>query len=73
MKFTRITVDPNYKGGVPSIRRLGIPVSAVVGMLATGMTEEEVLQAFPELEREDIHEALQYLSETMRKGGLFRH
>ena len=60
MKFTRITVNPKQMGGVPCIRGLRIPVATVVGMVADGMTEEEILAAFPDLEREDIREALWY-------------
>ena len=60
MKFTRITVDPRQMGGLPCIRSLRIPVATVVGMVAEGMTEEEILRAFPDLELADIIEALQY-------------
>jgi uncharacterized protein (DUF433 family) len=60
MKFTRITVTPKQMGGVPCIRGLRIPVAAVVGMVADGMSNEEILKAFPDLEKEDIREALQY-------------
>lgn len=60
MKFTRITVTPKQMGGVPCIRGLRIPVAAVVGMVAGGMSNEEILKAFPDLEKEDIREALQY-------------
>jgi len=60
MKFTRITVNPKQMGGVPCIRGLRIPVATVVGMVADGMSEEEILKAFPDLEKEDIREALQY-------------
>jgi uncharacterized protein (DUF433 family) len=67
MKFTRITVNPNQMGGVPCIRGLRIPVSTVVGMVADGMTEDEILKAFPDLEREDIREALQYAAEAVRE------
>ena len=45
-------------GGVLCIRGLRIPVATVVGMIAEGMTEEEILRAFPDLEREDIYNAL---------------
>ena len=41
--------------------RLRIPVSTVVGMVADGMTADEILEAFPDLEREDIPEALHYV------------
>lgn len=67
MKFTRITVNPNQMDGVPCIRGLRIPVATVVGMIADGMPEEEILKAFPDLEHEDIHEALQYASEAVRE------
>jgi uncharacterized protein (DUF433 family) len=52
MKFTRITVSPNQMSGVPCIRGLRIPVATVVGMIADGMNEDEILKAFPDLERE---------------------
>lgn len=67
MKFTRITVNPNQMGGVPCIRGLRIPVATVVGMVADGMSEEKILKAFPDLERGDIQEALQYASEAVRE------
>ena len=67
MKFTRITVNPNQMGGVPCIRGLRIPIATVVGMVADGMTEDEILKAFPDMEREDIREALQYAAEAVRE------
>lgn len=67
MKFTRITVNPKQMGGVPCIRGMRIPVSTVVGMVADGMTLEEILKAFPDLEKEDIPEALQYAAEAVRE------
>jgi uncharacterized protein (DUF433 family) len=47
-------------GGVPCIRGTRIPVATVVGMVAEGMTTEEILVDFPQLTLEDIHEALRY-------------
>jgi len=70
MKFTRITVDPRQMGGVPCIRGLRIPVATVVGMVADGMAETEILAAYPDLEREDIAEALYYAAEAVRERGL---
>jgi uncharacterized protein (DUF433 family) len=67
MKFTRITINPKQMGGVPCIRGLRIPVSTVVDMVADGMSEEEILKSFPDLEREDIHEALKYAAEAVRE------
>jgi len=67
MKFTRITVDPHQMDGGPCIRGLRIPVATVVGMVADGMTEEEILAAYPDLEPEDIREALRYAAEAVRE------
>ena len=67
MKFTRITVNPKQLGGVPCIRGLRIPVATVVGMVADGMTETGILEAYPDLEQEDIHEALRYAAESVRE------
>lgn len=60
MKWTRITVNPKQMAGVPCIRGLRIPVATVVGMVADGMTREEILKAYPDLEADDVREALEY-------------
>jgi len=67
MRFTRITVDARQMGGVPCLRGLRIPVATVVAMIADGMTEAEVLAAYPDLQREDIAEALRYAAEAVRE------
>jgi uncharacterized protein (DUF433 family) len=67
MTFTRITVDPKQMGGVPCIRGLRIPVATVVDMVAEGMTVAEILDAYPDLEREDIREALKFAAEAVRE------
>ena len=67
MKFTRITIDPRQMGGVPCIRGLRIPVATTVGMVAYGMAEAEILAAYPDLQREDIAEALYYAAEAVRE------
>jgi len=67
MKFTRITVNPKQMGGVPCIRGLRIPVATIVGMIADGMTQAEILKAYPDLEPDDIHEALRYAAEALRE------
>ena len=54
-------------GGVPCIRGLRIPVATVVGMVADGMSEEEILKAYPDLEIEDIHQALRYAAEAVKE------
>ena len=66
MQFNRITVNPDQMGGVPCIRGLRIPVATVVGMVADGMNNREILTAFPDLEQEDITEALKYAAEAVR-------
>jgi len=67
MKFTRITVDPQQMNGAPCIRGLRIPVATVVGMVADGMAHAGILRAFPDLEREDILEALRYAAQAVRE------
>jgi uncharacterized protein (DUF433 family) len=67
MTFSRITADPAQMGGVPCIRGLRIPVATVVGMVADGMAEADILRAFPDLQSEDIREALQYAAEAVRE------
>lgn len=56
----RITLDPTVMGGKPCIRGMRVTVGTVVGLLATGHTEEEILKAYPYLEKEDLKEALAY-------------
>ena len=67
MAFTRITTDPEKMGGVPCIRGLRIPVATVVEMVAEGMSEDEILRAYPDLEPEDIREALRYAAVAVRE------
>jgi len=67
MKFARVTVDPGQMGGVPCLRGLRIPVATVVGMTADGLTDADILAAYPDLEREDIREALRYAAEAVRE------
>ena len=67
MKYTRITVKPKQIGGVPCIRGLRIPVATVVGMVSDGMTEEEIVGAYPDLEYEDVREALRYAAEAVQE------
>ena len=65
MRFERITVNPTQMDGVPCIRNLRIPVATVVGMIADGMAENEILDAFPDLETADIREALRFAAEAV--------
>jgi uncharacterized protein (DUF433 family) len=67
MQFTRITVNPQQMGGVPCIRGLRVPVATVVGMVADGMTEAQILKAYPDLSPDDIQEALRYAAAAVRE------
>ena len=67
VKFKRITVRANQMNGVPCIRGLRIPVATVVGMVADGMKEKEILAAYPDLDVKDIREALRYAAEAVRE------
>ena len=58
--LARITRDPAVMGGRPCIRGMRVTVGAVVGLLAAGRTREEVLEAYPYLEPDDIQAALSY-------------
>lgn len=63
MQFTRITINPGQMGGVSCIRELRIPVATVLDMVAEGMEASEILKAYPDLEPEDIREALRFAAE----------
>jgi uncharacterized protein (DUF433 family) len=67
MTFMRITVKPDQMDGAPCIRGLRIPVATVVGMAADGMSDAEILAAYPDLERDDIREALRYAANAVRE------
>ena len=56
----RITRDPAVMGGRPCIRGMRVTVGTIVGLLAAGRTHEEILQAYPYLEADDIRAALSY-------------
>jgi uncharacterized protein (DUF433 family) len=67
MSFTRITVRADQMGGVPCVRGLRIPVATVIGMVADGMGEAEIVAAYPELKDEDVREAIRYAAEAVRE------
>ena len=67
MHFARITVDQDQMGGVPCIRGLRMPVATVVGLVAAGLSTREILHEHPELEMEDVGEALHYAAEALRE------
>lgn len=67
MSFERITVNPDQMGGMPCIRGLRIPVATVVEMVAEGMTPDEILAAYPDLDRDDIPTALHFAAAAVRE------
>ena len=58
--FDRITFDSQIMGGRACLREMRIPVSVIVGQIAHGATFEEILVGYPDLEREDIQQAVEY-------------
>ena len=60
MKFDRITFDPKMMGGRACIRGMRLTVSLLVNLVANRMSTEEILEAYPYLEAEDVQQALQF-------------
>jgi len=58
----RITFDPNIMGGRACIRGMRITVALIVNLVANGMSSDEIIEAYPYLEPEDIRQALHYAS-----------
>ena len=63
----RITLDPGKRGGKPCIRHMRITVYDVLGWLAAGMTQQEILADYPELEAEDIQASLAFAADRERR------
>ena len=63
----RITIEPGKRGGKPCLRGLRITVYDVLDYLAGGMTEDEILADFPDLEREDMRAALAFAADRERR------
>ena len=64
-ELQRITFNPNQCGGRPCIRGMRIRVKDVLDMLAGGASEQEILEDFPYLEKEDIHASLEYAAKQL--------
>lgn len=60
VELDRITFDPTIMGGRACIRGMRVTVGTIVGLVASGHTHDEILQAYPYLEEEDIRQALTY-------------
>ena len=59
-QFSRITMDPQVMGGKPCIRGLRVTVGTLVGLMASGHSNHEILKAYPYLQEEDLRQALAY-------------
>ena len=59
----RITIEPDKRGGKPCIRSLRITVYDVLGWLASGMSEQQILDDYPELEQQDIRACLEFAAD----------
>jgi uncharacterized protein (DUF433 family) len=64
-QFDRITFDPEKCFGKACVRGLRMPVSSLLAYLSSGMTMEEILSEWPELEREDLYQALAYAASAV--------
>ena len=65
--FDRITLDPQIIGGRACIRGMRMPVAVIVGQIAHGASFEEILEEYPDLEREDIQRAIEYAAHLTRE------
>jgi uncharacterized protein (DUF433 family) len=65
--FDRITINPAQMGGAPCIRGLRIPIATIVGLVAEGFDAARILADYPDLQPEDIHQALAYAAEAVRE------
>lgn len=63
----RIAIDPKVLRGKPVIKGTRIPVYLIVELMASGMSEAEILKEYPDLSREDVRAALQYASKVLRQ------
>lgn len=67
---SRITIEPGKRGGKPCIRGLRITVWDILGWLGAGMSEEQILDEHPDLEKEDFPAVYQFAAEAGRKAHL---
>ncbi len=66
--FDRITFDPKVMGGRACVRGMRVPVSLLIKLVADGMSTEEIIDAYPYLEPEDIRQALSYAAWLAEEG-----
>ncbi|MBV8772994.1 MAG: DUF433 domain-containing protein [Deltaproteobacteria bacterium] len=66
-QFDRITIDPEKCFGKPCVRGLRMPVASILAYLGGGMSIDEILRQWPDLEREDIYQALAFAATLMQE------
>ncbi len=69
--LTRIFSDPQVRGGEPCIKGTRIPVSMIVSSIAQGLTRQEIIREYPQLEDQDITAALLYASDSVHQGSIY--
>lgn len=65
--FDRITIKAEQMGGVPCLRGLRIPVATVVGLVGEGLSQTDILAEFPDLEPEDLQQALRFAARALEE------
>lgn len=66
MSLQRITLNPNVCFGKPTVRNLRYPVEMLLDLMAAGMTQEEILEDYPDLEQEDLQACLMFAAQLTR-------
>ena len=67
----RIKVDPEVMTGKPVIKGTRIPVEKIIHLLAHGLTSEEILEEYPNLEKDDVLAALEYAAEMLEEESVY--
>lgn len=71
-RLNRITTDPNICHGKPVIRGLRYPVENILELMASEMTFEEILEDYPDLEKEDLFACLEYAAKLTRINSIYK-
>ena len=70
--LNRITIDPSICHGKPVIRGLRYPVENILELMASGMTDKEILEDYPDLEKEDLLACLEYAARLTRLNSIYK-
>lgn len=72
LELNRITLNPNICFGKPTIRNMRYPVEMILDLLSAGMSTEDLLEDYPDLEREDIAACLQFASKLVQVNSIHK-